>query len=151
MKKAIAILIPITVIIMTIMVGGAEAQSPVTVEVDKTALSTDEVVSLTSIDLTGDIRYHSTSQASPDNQEFIAQIHQTAIQLLMKRWRENLILTREIISSLVKTINKVQIYSSIIGSISFLSGIVTDTPSYLMLSIIPFLATGILALIKRII
>lgn len=108
-----------------------------------------EVISISSIDITGDIRYHSTGNMYPRNREFYSKIHQATIQLWMKKWRDSVILTRGIISGLVETINRVQVYSSIIGSLGFLSGVITDTPSYLMVSLIPFLVTGILALVKR--
>ena len=109
----------------------------------------DEVISLTNWGITGDIRYHSTSKVSSSNHEFISKIHQATMRLLMKKWRDQIIQTQEIISSVLMTINKLQTYSSIIGSLGFLTGIFTDTPSYLMLSLIPFIATGVLAVFKR--
>lgn len=107
----------------------------------------EEVISLTCIDLTGDIRFHSTGNFTGN--EYFTKIHHKTIQLLMKKWRDNVMQAREIITSIVKTINMIQVYTSVIGSLSFLSGLITDTPSYLLLSAIPFLATGILGLIKR--
>jgi len=118
-------------------------------EVEVITRVNDTVISLTICDLTGDIRFHSTGNLSSSDHGFNSKIHQATIRLLMKKWRDKITQTRDIISSLVKTINRIQIYSSIIGSASFLSGIITDTPSYLILSLIPFLATGILVMVKR--
>ena len=118
-------------------------------EVEVITRVNDEVIFLTTCDLTGDIRFHSTATLSPRDHKFNSKIHQATIRLLMKKWRDKITQTRDIISSLVKTINRMQLYSSIIGALSLISGIITDTPSYLGLSLIPFLATGILALIKR--
>ena len=118
-------------------------------DVEVLTMVNDEVISITLVDLTGDIRYHSVINIAPENREFISQLHQITIQVLMRKWRESLIQTREIISSLVDTISKMQLYSGVIGSLSLLSGVVMDTPRYLMFSVIPFLFTGILALVKR--
>ena len=68
---------------------------------------------------------------------------------MMKKWRDKITQTRDIINSLVKTLNRIQIYSSIVGALSLISGVITDTPSYLMLSLVPFIVTGTLALVKR--
>jgi hypothetical protein len=109
----------------------------------------DRVISLTICDLTGDIRFHSTGNLSPRDHEFNSKLHQATMRLVMKKWRDKITQTREIISNIISTINKLQAYSSIIGSLSFISGIITDTPSYLVLSFITFLVTGVLALVKR--
>ena len=109
----------------------------------------DVVIFLTICDLTGDIRFHSTGALSPREHKFNSKIHQATIQIMMRKWRVKITQIRDIISSLVKTINRMQIYSSIIGSLSLISGVITDTPSYLVLSFIPFSVAGVLAIIKR--
>jgi len=108
-----------------------------------------EVISISYIALTGDIRYHSKGSLYPENQVLYSKIHQATIQLWMKKWRDSILLSREIISSVIKTIDRLQVYSSILGALGVLSGVITDTPSFFRLCLIPFLLTGILAIVKR--
>jgi len=109
----------------------------------------NKVIAITICELTGDIKFHSNGTLSPREHKFYSKIHQATIQLFMKKWRDKITQTREIISNLVKTINKIQLYSSIVEALSLMSGVITDTPRLLVLSVIPFLVTGILALMKR--
>lgn len=109
----------------------------------------DAVVSLSRFSFTGDIRYYSIDNSTTINQELLVKIHQAIVKLVMKRWRDNLTQTSMIIHSIFDTINKLQIISSALGAVSLLSGLVTNTPTYLALSLIPFFSTGVLALIKK--
>jgi hypothetical protein len=109
----------------------------------------NEVVSLTNLDVDGDMKFHSLDSASKMNRGFLSEAHQLVVRLYMKHWQMTVTQTGVKISLIVNTLNSIQLYSSLIGIASYLGGWVTNTPGYMVFSAAPFVFTVILAVIKR--
>jgi len=107
------------------------------------------IISLSRFDANGDIKFYSADMAPRVDQEFLRRAHQSTVQLFMKKWRNSVYQTGAKINLIIKTINNLQLYSTIIGAISSLTGLLTSTPRYMVLAIAPFALTMLLALIKR--
>jgi len=110
-----------------------------------------EVHSISRYHIDGDVEYIEANPRVRKNKGNLNQIHQATVKLYMKNWRNSVIQYGEIIRALIKTITWIQVWSSFLGVLVFLTGRINHRPNYQVLSIIPLLTAVVMTWIKKII
>ncbi len=107
-----------------------------------------EPQSISKYQIEGDIKYIGLPKTRK-NQDYLDQLHQSVVKFHLKNWRDNVIFYSEQLDVVVKTINRIQVISSILGVLTYIVGITSNVPRYQVMSGIPIILAFILTIIKR--
>jgi hypothetical protein len=108
-----------------------------------------KAVSISRIQVTGDIKYCETETTTEIDRDFLSQAHQTAVKLYMKRWRNNVAQTGDKVRIILDWLSCLQAYSSLTGLAVYLAGLTTGDTGYLVFSLIPIAFTGLFTITKK--
>ena len=108
-----------------------------------------EVQAISQYQVEGDIKYTGTKPYTGKNEELFEQIHQALVIAYLKSWREEVKRYGKQIKELTKLITQAQVASSALGVLTYLAGLVNNTPRYQLLSIVSIIVAAVMTIIKK--